>query len=124
MRVLVVDDEATVRVVLRIKLETMGWCVDEARSGDEALARCRKAPPDAVVLDHRMRGRTGLDVAKVLREEGYAGTILLYSAYVTPSLQADARAAGLVAVPKTQFADVVQLLQRAAEGVEPSGADG
>ena len=119
MRALVVDDEASMRLVLRLKLETMGWDVDEACSGDEALARWREAPPDSVVVDYLMPGRTGLDVGETLRAEGYAGPILLYSAYLTPQLKQDAEAAGLVPVSKVQFSELAELLQRAAGAGAP-----
>jgi CheY-like chemotaxis protein len=115
MRVLVVDDEAAVRVVLRIKLETMGWVVDEAGSADDALARCRQSSPDAVVLDQRMSALTGLEVAKLLRGEGYNGRILLYSAYLTPALESEARTVGIVAVAKTEVSELVDLLKGTVE---------
>ena len=121
MRVLVVDDESTVRVVLRIKLETMGWAVEEADSGEAALAQWRETQPDVVVLDHRMTGDTGLEVARRLRDEGYDRTIVLYSAYLTSELERQARASELLVVPKTQFSDLVQILQEKAKNGDAGG---
>ncbi len=68
-RVLVVDDEAPIRVAIRRFLERRGWIVDEARDGQEALdlleltvtgSDARGARYDAIVTDLRMPGMTGI----------------------------------------------------------------
>ncbi len=112
-RLLVVDDNTGVRLVLRAKLEMMGWNVDEAGSGDEALARYRAAVPDMVILDQRMPGRSGLEVAKELRTLGFNGCIIIYSAYLTPELEADAHSSGLITIAKTDFSELVTVLRQA-----------
>jgi CheY-like chemotaxis protein len=116
---LVVDDNNAVRIVLRTQLEAMGWEVDEAESGEEALRHWRAARPDMVVLDQRMPGRSGLEVAKEMRNQGFEGRIILYSAYLTPDVQMEADAAGLVTVAKTDFSQLLTLLRRAAAGGLP-----
>ncbi len=66
--VLVVDDEADVRLVARLILEGAGHHVWEARSGEEALALLETdEPPDAMLLDVRMSGMDGWDVLHRLR---------------------------------------------------------
>ena len=112
-RLLVVDDNTGVRLVLRTKLEIMGWIVDEAESGDQALERYRSSMPDMVILDQRMPGRSGLEVALELRAEGFTGCIIIYSAYLTPDLEAEAHAATLVTVAKTDFSELVTVLRQA-----------
>lgn len=112
-RLLVVDDNSGVRLVLRTKLETMGWYVDEAESGEEALEQYRAAAPDMVILDQRMPGLSGLDVAKELRALGFTGCIIIYSAYLTPQLEADAHLSGLVTIAKTDFSELVTVLRQA-----------
>lgn len=112
-RLLVVDDNTGVRLVLRTKLETMGWNVDEAGSGDEALAQYRATVPDIVILDQRMPGRSGLDVAKELRALGFSGCIIIYSAYLRPQLEADAHSSSVVTVANTGFSELVTVLRQA-----------
>lgn len=112
-RLLVVDDNIGVRLVLRTKLETMGWSVDEAESGDKALEQYRNTLPDIVILDQRMPGRSGLEVAKEMRALGFEGCIILYSAYLTAELEADAHSSRLVTVAKTDFSELVTVLRRA-----------
>jgi two-component system response regulator (stage 0 sporulation protein F) len=98
-RVLVVDDEPGLRFFQRITLEESGIEVDEAASGAEALERCAAGGPFAViVLDYRMPGITGLDVARRLREAGDETPIVLYSGYVDPRVAEETLALGLPAV--------------------------
>ena len=66
-RVLVVDDDATVRDVVARYLGEAGYRVDLAGDGDGALRAAAAARPDAVVLDLMLPGTSGLDVCRALR---------------------------------------------------------
>jgi DNA-binding response OmpR family regulator len=66
-RVLVVDDDATVRDVVARYLGDAGYRVDVAADGDAALRAVAGAHPDAVVLDLMLPGSSGLDVCRELR---------------------------------------------------------
>jgi two-component system, chemotaxis family, chemotaxis protein CheY len=66
---LVVDDSRVIRKVARRILEDMTFSVDEAGDGSEALARCRGAMPDAILLDWNMPIMNGLDFLKALRAD-------------------------------------------------------
>lgn len=65
--VLVVDDEANIRTLLRQELEEAGYRVREAVDGYDAISQARAAPPDLIVLDVMMPGINGFDVVSVLR---------------------------------------------------------
>ena len=65
--VLIVDDEPTVRSLVRDVLELNGYQVREASSGDEALTAVDAQPPDCVVLDVMMPGLSGIEVLAELR---------------------------------------------------------
>ncbi|MDO9012998.1 MAG: ATP-binding protein [Gallionella sp.] len=65
--VLVVDDEANIRDLLRQELEEAGYHVREAVDGYDAIRQARTAPPDLIVLDVMMPGISGFDVVSVLR---------------------------------------------------------
>ena len=68
--VLVVDDEADVRLVARVVLASAGYDVLEAASGEEALAQLGIEPrPDAVLLDIRMKGIDGWETLRRLRSD-------------------------------------------------------
>ncbi|HLS82275.1 MAG TPA: LytTR family DNA-binding domain-containing protein [Steroidobacter sp.] len=66
MKILIVDDEPPARERLRRLLSEMEDCqvVGEAGAGEEALDRCGELQPDVVLLDVRMPGLTGIQVAR------------------------------------------------------------
>ncbi|MDI3299610.1 MAG: response regulator transcription factor [Bacillota bacterium] len=76
-RVLVVDDEAPIRRVVRAYLEREGHEVLEAADGDEAWRLSREARPDLVVLDLLLPGVPGLELCRRIRAAGRTGVILL-----------------------------------------------
>ena len=61
--VLVVDDEASIRLVYGTNLRARGLHVLEAADGEEALAIARREPPDLILLDVMMAGLDGFEVA-------------------------------------------------------------
>ena len=67
--VLVADDSAVVRKVLGDRLGEQGWTVREAADGAEALAVCREAPPEVVLLDIEMPRLNGYQVLAALKAE-------------------------------------------------------
>src|SRR5579871_6681396 len=66
---LVVDDSRVIRKVARRILEDLGLEVAEAADGMEALAWCRAAMPDAILLDWNMPVMNGVDFLRRLRAE-------------------------------------------------------
>jgi len=66
-RILVVDDEATMRRLLEKLLRMEGYDVLLASSGEQALSELLKHGADTVLLDMRMPGMTGLDVCRQIR---------------------------------------------------------
>jgi len=67
-RILLVDDEADVREVLREYLDGQGFDVETAEDGERALAAARRARPDLILLDVRMPGLDGVQTLRRLRE--------------------------------------------------------
>jgi DNA-binding NtrC family response regulator len=59
--ILVVDDEKNIRRTLRMVLESEGYSVEEAGSAEEALVRLQTGGIDAVLLDVKLPGISGLD---------------------------------------------------------------
>ncbi|WP_205473522.1 response regulator transcription factor [Nocardioides sp. SYSU D00038] len=76
-RVLVVDDDPTVREVVVSYLLAHQHDVVEAGDGEQALAEMSAAPADLVVLDLMLPGIDGLEVARRLRAEGEVPIIML-----------------------------------------------
>lgn len=77
--ILVIDDEAAVRELLRIGLEAAGHSVREARNGREGTRAFRKEPCDLVITDIYMPDRDGLEVIEALRRTHPQVKILVMS---------------------------------------------
>ena len=88
--VLVVDDEAPVRHMLRIVLEREGYEVREAEDGDTALGLVAEHPPDVLLTDVRMAGMTGLDLVQVLARDFPEITLVVMSAFGSVELAMEA----------------------------------
>lgn len=67
--VLVVDNEALIRQLLRQELESRGYQVREAQNGLEAIALVKQERPDLITLDVMMPEMNGFDVAAVLKND-------------------------------------------------------
>ncbi|KTE90433.1 two-component system response regulator [Desulfitobacterium hafniense] len=68
VKVLVVEDEASIRRFITLNLEMAGYEVGEAESGEDALALLTEFLPDLVVLDLMLPGIDGLEVCQHIRE--------------------------------------------------------
>jgi len=102
-RVLVVEDDDDMRHTLWVLLEQRKWLVDEAPDGETALALWAKNPPEIMVLDQRLPDMPGIEVARQVREHGYEGHILLYSAYLSRELEDEAAILGIQSLGKADF---------------------
>ncbi len=79
-RVLVVEDDPSIAIGLRINLENEGYLVDLAEDGEAGLVLARGASPDLILLDVMLPKRNGLEVLHELRSEGRTMPIIILSA--------------------------------------------
>jgi DNA-binding response OmpR family regulator len=79
-RVLVIEDDATVREVIRRYLSAAGFTVEEAVDGASGLRAARERRPDAVILDVMLPGMSGWDVCRALRELSPSLPVVMLSA--------------------------------------------
>jgi two-component system chemotaxis response regulator CheY len=66
---LIVDDSRIIRKVARKIVENLRFSADEAEDGVAALEICRKAMPDAILLDCNMPNMSGIEFLRALRRE-------------------------------------------------------
>ena len=66
-RILIVEDEEPLTMLLRYNLEAEGYDVDTASRGDEADTRLKEKAPDLVVLDWMLPGLSGIELCRRLR---------------------------------------------------------
>jgi two-component system alkaline phosphatase synthesis response regulator PhoP len=79
-RVLLVEDEPGLQLVLTDRLASEGYAVETAGDGETGLARAAGEPFDLILLDVMLPKRDGLDVARTLRQQGVQTPILMLTA--------------------------------------------
>jgi len=99
---LIVDDELDMRMLVRLVIEMANdglTIVGEAADGAEAIEVWRDLDgppvPDVVILDNRMPGLSGMEVAQRLLAERPGQIIVLYSAYLDAEVRAQAAELGI-----------------------------
>jgi DNA-binding NtrC family response regulator len=93
-RILVVDDDESLRRVTQVQLEQSGYEVATAADGQAALAALRRAPAHLVVTDLRMPAMSGLDLLKRLREDFPEMPVIVMTAFGTIETAVDAIKSG------------------------------
>ncbi len=80
-KILVVDDEEAIRSLYQAELEDIGFEVETAGSGEEALEKIKTFAPDLVTLDIKMPGMNGLETLGEIRKRDKELPVVLCSAY-------------------------------------------
>jgi two-component system chemotaxis response regulator CheY len=93
-RILIVDDSSLARRMTRQALEELGYTVEEASDGTQALERYFLNKHDLVVLDMVMTGMYGLEVLTKMRQVNPLVKVIVATADIQQSTQDQARAAG------------------------------
>jgi DNA-binding response OmpR family regulator len=92
-RVLVIDDEAPIRLLCRVNLEAEGMVVLEASDGPTGLEKARNDGPDVILLDVMMPGLDGWQVAEELLDSDVTSSIPIV--FLTARAEVRDRARGL-----------------------------
>jgi two-component system response regulator AtoC len=115
-RVLVVDDEENIRLVLRTLLKKHGYEVDVAPHAAAALDKLDAFDPDFVLADVRMPGMSGIELCAELKARSSDATAIVMSAYGSVELAIEAMNAGAYDYVSKPFKqDEVLLALRKAE---------
>ena len=116
-RILVVDDEENLRVVLETLLKKHGYHVAVAGSAEAALDTLAHYDPDFVLADVRMPGMSGIELCATLKDRGSRATVIVMSAYGTVDLAIEAMKAGAYDYVSKPFKhdEVLLVLRKAAE---------
>ncbi|HEY6972000.1 MAG TPA: response regulator transcription factor [Candidatus Angelobacter sp.] len=78
--ILLVEDEAGLRMTLGDRLTTEGYQVDYATNGDEAVEKAMRLPLDLILLDVMLPRKSGFDVCRDIRQAGMITPILMLTA--------------------------------------------
>lgn len=82
-KVLVVDDEGAIRYSVSKTLQRVGYQVDEAQSGEEALEMIAKREYEVILTDIRMPGISGVDLLKRIKDASPDGIVILMTGYAS-----------------------------------------
>ncbi len=113
IRVVIAEDEAIIRLDLKETLEEEGYeVVGETGRGDDALRLVRELRPDLAILDIKMPGMTGLEVATEINSERICGVLIL-TAFSQREVVEQARDAGALAylVKPYQKSDLIPAIE-------------
>jgi len=83
VKVLLIDDEEEFVETLAERLQTRGFSVSTALSGDEGLGRLDQMKPDVVILDVLMPGKNGIQTLKEIRERDPLVEIMMLTGHAT-----------------------------------------
>jgi NtrC-family two-component system response regulator AlgB len=116
-RILVIDDEESIRKMLRVCLEGAGYAVTPAPTGEAGVAAAKRAPPDLALVDLRLGGMDGIAVTRALAQETPTTTVVLMTAYATIDNAVDAMRAGAADYLPKPFtpAQLLHVVRRALE---------
>ena len=87
MKVLIADDDETIRALLRDMLAEMGHVVVAASNGAEAVDLAASEHPDAVILDFLMPKLSGLDALQAMRDRGLLMPAVILTAISDSSMR-------------------------------------
>ena len=87
MRVLIVEDEDTLREQICERFKDDGFAIDATGDGEEGLYLAREMPVDVAVIDLGLPGLDGMEIIRKVREEGHLYPILILTCllYTSPS---------------------------------------
>jgi two-component system, OmpR family, phosphate regulon response regulator PhoB len=76
-RVLIAEDDDSLRTLIRLSVDIGDLDIDEAPDGETAIVMAHENPPDIALLDWAMPGLTGLDVCRALRADPRSANALI-----------------------------------------------
>lgn len=119
-RILIVDDEETIRYFLRLELEHQNYEVWDVASGEKALTLLETHNFDVALLDLRLPGVSGLEVMHYLREKAPQTSVIIITAYATLDSTIDALRHGAHDYVLKPF-NTQELLASIADGIARKG---
>ena len=119
-KILVVDDEASIRMLYRDEFEDEGYEVFEAEDGHKLIERIEQDEPDVIVLDIKMADYNGLDLLQEIRQRFQDLPVIISSAYGAYKGDYKTLAADYYVVKSSDLSELKQKVKKALEGKVPS----
>lgn len=98
LKVLVVEDEAPVRELIRLCLQSFNVELEEAESGEQAIALIERTDFQVVILDLRLPGLSGIEVFRTIRARSKKVRVVITSGYITSHTFSEIQQIGIATV--------------------------
>lgn len=121
-KILIVDDEESIRLLYSEELASDGYEIALAEDGHRLVERIEKEKPDVIVLDIKMAGYNGLDLLQSIRERFYNMPVILCSAYSMFKGDLKSMAADYYVVKSSDLSELKKKIGQALEGKPGSDA--
>jgi len=121
-KILIVDDEESIRLLYSEELTSDGYEVALAEDGHRLVERIEEEKPDVIVLDIKMAGYNGLDLLQSIRERFYNMPVILCSAYSMFKGDLKSMAADYYVVKSSDLSELKKKIGQALEGKPGSDA--
>lgn len=82
-KILIIDDEKSIRDIFTLLLEEKGYAVEAAETGKAGIAQARAFRPDAVLLDMNLPDLSGMEAIPRIKEAGPGAEIIIITAFGT-----------------------------------------
>ncbi len=122
-KILVVDDEKNIRILLMEELTDEGYDVILAQNGEQAMEMIKSEKPDLVTLDIKMPGEDGLSVLRKIRETEYDLPVIICSAYSVYKTEFSAVAANHYVVKSSNFDELKTKIKEIMSCLENTGSE-
>ncbi len=119
LKILFVDDEPNVVLLMKRRLESRGYAVVTAKNGSEAIEIAKKQHPNIIVLDHMMPDLNGLEVCRLLKKapQTQAIPVIAHTASTEKGLELRFIEAGAVGIIyKPVVVELLNLIKRVLAG--------
>ena len=120
-KIMVVDDEVSIRMLYREEFEDEGYEVTEAEDGHRLIEKIEKERPDVIVLDIKMAEYDGLDLLQEIRQTFRDLPVIISSAYGAFKGDFKTLAADYYVVKSSDLSELKSKVRKALEGKIPSG---
>lgn len=123
VRILIAEDNPSVRAAMRRVLEAEHWEIIEAENGKEAVSRAEELRPDLVILDLVMPVMNGLTASRKIATLLPGVPILIHTLYSTPEVELEVGKVGVrKIVPKSERSALISAVQESLDLELPAGA--
>ncbi|MFH1624257.1 MAG: response regulator [Pseudomonadota bacterium] len=119
-KILLVDDEESIRLLYSEELKEEGYEVALASDGRDLIRRIEEESPDVVVLDIKIKDLNGLDLLQEVRKKFYNLPVILCSAYTSFKGELKTYAADDYVVKSSDLTELKHKIKRVLEGHIPS----